>query len=126
MLDPKYNNFILFWLTDNLDYLTDRMGCLNYDVPFGDYQVGKEVDSNFNNLLVKYLKDYNMCTMQQILLDFEYDAKYAHVFSYDGSYYKVVLFYNVDEGWYLEPYWLDENLEKYQVYPKKKMITVYE
>ena len=125
MLDPKYNEFILLWITDNLDYLT-RGGLLHYKVPFGNYGVGQQVDDNFDNLLIKYLKDYNMCTVQRNLIGFEYDAKFDCVFSYDGSYYKVVLFYNVEEGWDLEPYWLDENLEKYQVYPKKKMITVYE
>ena len=125
MLDSKYNDFILFWLTDNLDYLT-RDGLLHYKVPFGDYKVGQQVDDKFNDLLVKYLKDYNMCTIQRNLVDFEYDAKFDCVFSYDGSYYKVTLFYNVEEGWDLEPYWLNENLDKYQVYPKRKTITVYE
>lgn len=126
MLDLKYNDFILFWLTDKLDYLTNYDDTLRFNVPFGNYQVGEPVDDNFNNLLVKYLKDYNMNIIQQNLVDFEYDAKFDCAFSYDGSYYKVVLFYNVEEGWDLEPYWLDENLEKYQVYPKRKTITVYE
>ena len=126
MLDHKYNNFILLWLTDKLDYLTNYDDILRFNVPFGNYQVGEPIDDNFNNLLVKYLKDYNMNIIKQNLVDFEYDAKFDYVFSYDGSYYKVVLFYNIEEGWDLEPYWLDENLEKYQVYPKKKMITVYE
>ena len=46
MLDHKYNNFILLWLTDKLDYLTNYDDILRFNVPFGNYQVGEPVDGS--------------------------------------------------------------------------------
>lgn len=126
MLDSKYNRFIWYWLTDNLDNLLDYDDTLVCEVPFGNYTKGNQVDNNFTTALSKYLSDYNMKIVEENLINFEYDGEFSFVFSYDGSYYKVSIWFNTEEGYLYDIPWEDDNLERYQVYPKRVTITIYE
>ena len=125
MLDSKYNRFLWYYLT-GLDNITNSKGELVCEVPFGNYKVNEVPDDNFNSELTRFIENNNLEIITVKLKYFVgFTAFYEHVFKFDGAYYKVVIgktcgHYDSDCGW------INLDLENFQVFPKKKTITVYE
>lgn len=125
MLDSKYNRFLWYYLT-GLDSITNSEGRLVCEVPFGNYKVSEVPDDNFNSELTRFIENNNL---EIIAVKLDYfrgsTAFYEHVFKFDGAYYKVII--GKTHGYYdYVCSWINLDLENFQVFPKKKTITVYE
>ena len=125
MLDSKYNRFLWYYLT-GLDSITNSEGRLACEVPFGNYKVGEVPDDNFNSELTRFIENNNLEIIAVKLAYFRGStAFYEHVFKFDGAHYKVI----IGKTWGYYDYvcsWINLDLENFQVFPKKKTITVYE
>ena len=60
MLDSKYNRFLWYCLTDNLDDITNYEGKLHCEVPFEDYKINEVPDDNFYSKLDKFIANNNL------------------------------------------------------------------
>ena len=127
MLDSKYNRFLWYCLTANLDDITNYEGKLHCEVPFGDYKINEVPDDNFYSELDKFIANNNLKIIAVYLTTFEYSTGYYdYVFQFDGAYYKVTIGESYEYGYDYDCDWIDSDLENFQVFPKKKTITVYE
>lgn len=127
MLDSKYNRFLWYYLTNNLDGIINYEGKLNCEVPFGDYKIDEVTDDNFYSKLDKFIANNNLKIIAVDLTTFEYSTGYYdYVFQFDGTYYKVTIGETYEDGYDYDCSWIDFDLEDFQVFPKKKTITVYE
>ena len=125
MLDSKYNRFLWYYLT-GLDNITNSEGRLVCKVPFGNYKVDEVPDDNFNSELTRFIENNNLEIITVKLVCFVgFTAFYEHVFKFDGAYYKVIIGKTCGDYDYVCS-WINLDLENFQVFPKKKTITVYE
>lgn len=134
-MNKNYNRFIALWLANSIDLLFDSDDNLLYPVPFGEYQVGDYIDSdefdNFQKSYEQYIAEHNMKIIQQGLSVVDGIIHiYNCVFTMDNKYYKVPL--ETEEGSIYEENlkpnrqsWLYNDIEKYEVYPKTVITTIY-
>lgn len=132
MMKSKYNKFILSVITDDTSILFDTTNdILEYSVPFGDYKIGDHITEDdwklFEFKYYDYVKNHNIQVLNFELVDHDSETDlYWCLFTYDNNYYRVPLEKYDYYGWETEPDWLEEDLTKYQVFPKTVTKIVYE
>ena len=128
-MNKNYNRFIVCWLANSIDLLFDSDDNLLYPVPFGEYQVGDYIDSdefdNFQKSYKQYIVEHNMKIIQQGLSVVD-GIMYIQdcIFTMDNKYYQVPL--ETEDLKPLRQFWLYNDIEKYEVFPKTVTKIVYE
>ena len=128
-MNKNYNRFIVCWLANSIDLLFDSDDNLLYPVPFGEYQVGDYIDSdefdNFQKSYKQYIVEHNMKIIQQGLCVVDGNMYIQDcIFTMDNKYYQVPL--ETEDLKPLRQFWLYNDIEKYEVFPKTVTKIVYE